>query len=101
MMGGERVTVSSDDGRMPAEPSPAPDSVTRAVIEARFVTIAGRFRDAWTAAQQDLVRTRIKQLLDVSDELHRTPMANHDEPEIVFVPYDGGGVANGTGAPSC
>ncbi len=73
------------------------DPATLAIIDARYSMIADRFRDSRTTEQQDLVRKRIKQILDVSDALHQTPLKNHDEPEIVFAPYRGAQIENGTG----
>jgi hypothetical protein len=58
-----------------------------AIVEARLAQAKARFGDRFDAAQWEAIRESIKDIKKCGDRLRPVPMANADEPEIVFVPY--------------
>ena len=64
-----------------------------AIVDARLAAIATRFGDRWDEEQRARVRSGIARQVDLGIRVRRAPLANADEPEIVFAPFrapDGG-----------
>ena len=57
------------------------------VLEARFAELNARFGHRWNDAERAVVRRALVRQTELASRLRRTPLANGDEPEIVFVPY--------------
>ena len=74
-----------------AEPSEPPDPRQAAVIDARLAELTARFGDRWQDTQRARIREHLARDVDLAARLRQTPLANADEPEIVFVPYRGEG----------
>jgi hypothetical protein len=78
---GEPVSAADDAA------SRAHDTRREAIVETRLAALAARFGDRWDEAQRAQVRRQVERQLDLAAGLRRVPLANGDEPEIVFVPY--------------
>ncbi len=59
------------------------------VVVARLAEIEARFGEALDDAQRAQIRRAIERQMTLAARLRRTPLANGDEPEIVFRPYRG------------
>jgi hypothetical protein len=57
------------------------------VLEARFAELNARFGHRWTDDERVVVRRALERQIELASRIRRTPLANADEPEIVFVPY--------------
>jgi CO dehydrogenase/acetyl-CoA synthase beta subunit len=58
-----------------------------AVVEARLAEVTARAGGLISAQQRDQVKTRIERAVELGQKVRATPMANGDEPEVVFQPY--------------
>lgn len=69
-------------------PNDAADTHAR-VAAARRDALEARLTHPLSDEQRAQVLTRIERTLKLADAMRRLPLANGDEPEIVFTPYRG------------
>ena len=70
----------------PAARDREPDADT-AEVEARLALAKARLGDWPHAANEATIRSQIARSVEQARVLRRVPLANGDEPEIVFVPF--------------
>lgn len=58
-----------------------------AIVEARMEWALALAPTPLGPAERDVVRSRIAKRVEEAGTLRRIPLANHDEPEIVYAPY--------------
>ena len=63
-----------------------PDAYER-LLDAQLSQVLARLTYELSEEQQHQVRDRLKHSLELAEKVRTTPMANGDEPEIVFQPY--------------
>ncbi len=64
-----------------------------AIVEARMQWALALAPTPLGPAERDIVRSRIAKRVEETGALRRVPLANHDEPEIVYAPYRSNGGA--------
>jgi len=59
------------------------------IINAQFAFIAARFGDGLSAEERAEIRSRLARSVALGEQLRSVPLANSDEPEMLFIPYRG------------
>jgi hypothetical protein len=70
-----------------AEPVAPTDSAEERIVAARLAAVLARWGERLDDAGRQAVEDRIRHHLKHARELQTVPLANGDEPEIVFVPF--------------
>ncbi|HEU0113439.1 MAG TPA: hypothetical protein VFQ80_02120 [Thermomicrobiales bacterium] len=74
----------------PTEPAAPADPAEAQIVAARLAATLARWGDRLDDAGRAAVEERIRRHLDLARALRTVPLANGDEPEIVFVPFRAG-----------
>lgn len=67
--------------------APGDDPADEPMVAARLAAVLARWGERLDAAGRDAVAARIRREVQLARELRAVPLANGDEPEIVFVPF--------------
>lgn len=86
----ERDGSSGGTSGTPSPPVAPPEVAgppSSGVLAARLAEIEARFAGQLEDSQRAQIRRAIERQMALAARLRRTPLANADEPEIVFRPY--------------